>query len=330
MKVSRAKRIYPLLILPISLFLAGCGGGPETPAGESSSGGKALKIGFAQAGAESAWRRAETGSVKAEALKRKHQLKFADAQGKQEAQIAAVRDFIAQGMDAIILAPIVETGWDDVLGEAKDAGIPVVLIDRGVEVKDENLYATLIASDFVYEGKLAGEWLAKNTQGKARIIELEGTPGSAPAIDRKKGFDAVVDQHEGMSIIASQSGEFNIEKGKEVMEALLAKHADSVTAVYAHNDDMALGAIQALEAAGKTPGKDVIVLSIDGGKAALNKLVDGQISCVVECLPLLGPAAFDAVEKILAGETLEKWQRVDDQLFDATNTDAAFVEARPF
>jgi ABC-type sugar transport system substrate-binding protein len=329
MKVRRAKRIYPLLILPISLFLAGCGGDSQIPT-EESSGGKVLKVGFAQAGAESAWRRAETGSVKAEALKRSHKLKFADAQGKQEAQIAAVRDFIAQGMDAIILAPIVETGWDDVLGEAKDAGIPVVLVDRGVKVKDENLYATLIASDFVYEGKLAGEWLAKNAGGKARIIELEGTPGSAPAIDRKKGFDAVVDQHEGMSIIASQSGEFNIEKGKEVMEALLAKHADAVTAVYAHNDDMALGAIQALEAAGKTPGKDVIVLSIDGGKAALSKLVDGQLNCVVECLPLLGPAAFDAVEKILAGQTLEKWQRVDDQLFDATNTDAAFVEARPF
>jgi simple sugar transport system substrate-binding protein len=268
--------------------------------------------------------------VKAEAEKRGIDLRFTDAQGKQEKQIAALRDYIAQGLDGIILAPIVETGWDEVLGEAKDAGIPVVLVDRGVSVKDDALYATLIASDFVAEGKMAAEWLVKNSGGSAKIIELEGTPGAAPAIDRKKGFDAVIEGESGMEILASQSGDFNIEKGKEVMEALLAQHADAVTAVYAHNDDMALGAIQALEAAGKKPGTDVTVISIDGGKAALGALVEGKLNCVVECLPLLGPNAFDALEKIRAGEKIEKWQKVDDQLFDAENTTKDFVDQRPY
>jgi ABC-type sugar transport system substrate-binding protein len=323
--MNSAKTLLSLILIPLTFFMTGCGGGAANDAG-----GAKRTVGFAQAGAESAWRRAETASIKAEAEKRGVNLKFSDAQGKQEAQIAAVRDFITQGVDAIILAPIVETGWDDVLGESKDAGIPVILVDRGVSVKDDSVYATLIASDFVYEGQLVGEWLAKRSDGKAKIIQLEGTPGAAPAIDRKKGFDAVIDQHDGMSIIASQSGDFNIEKGKEVMEALLAKHAEEVTAVYAHNDDMAMGAIQALEAAGKKPGEEVLVLSIDGGKAALSKLVEGQLNCVVECLPLLGPDAFNAIDKVLAGETLPKWQKVEDQLFDSENTDAAFAEARAF
>lgn len=321
MKTTR--RIALSLILPAALALTSCGGDKD-----KSGGG--LRVGFAQAGAESAWRRAETDSIKFEAEKRGIDLKFTDAQGKQENQIAAVRDFITQSVDAIILAPIVETGWSDVLVEAKDAGIPVVLVDRGVDVKDDSLYATLIASDFVSEGKMAAEWLVKKTGGKASIIQLEGTPGAAPAIDRKKGFDDVINANAGMELLASQSGEFNIEKGKEVMEALLAQHADKVSVVYAHNDDMALGAVQALEAAGKKPGEDVLVLSIDGGKAALDALVSGKINCVVECLPLLGPNAFDAIEKIKAGETLPKWQKVEDQLFDQSNTDADFVSKRPF
>ncbi len=315
-----------LLASATAALLTNCNKGDKAGGGS----GDTMRVGFAQAGAESAWRRAETESVKAEAEKRGIDLRFTDAQGKQDKQIAAVRDYIAQGLDGIILAPIVETGWDEVLGEARDAGIPVVLVDRGVSVKDESLYATLIASDFVSEGKMAGEWLVKKSGGSAKIIELEGTPGAAPAIDRKKGFDAVIAGESGMEILASQSGDFNIEKGKEVMEALLAQHADAVTAVYAHNDDMALGAIQALEAAGKKPGTEVTVISIDGGKAALGALVEGKLNCVVECLPLLGPNAFDALEKIKAGEKLEKWQKVDDQLFDAENTTKDFVDKRPY
>lgn len=283
---------------------------------------KKLTVGFAQVGAESAWRTAETESIKSEATKRGVNLKFSDAQGKQENQIKALRAFIAQGVDAIILAPVVETGWEPVLREAKRAKIPVVLVDRGIKTADESLFATLIASDFVAEGRMAAEWLAKKTGGKASIIELQGTPGAAPAIDRKKGFEAGIKAHPEMKIIASQSGDFRRSGGKEVTEALLKGAGASVTAVYAHNDDMALGAIQALEEAGKKPGTDVIVLSIDGVKGAFEAMVAGKLNCTVECNPLLGPMAFDAVEKALKGETLPKKTVVQDRVFDSSSAAA--------
>ena len=282
----------------------------------STSNGKQLTVGFAQVGAESAWRTAETESIKSEASKRKVNLKFSDAQGKQENQIKAVRGFIAQGVDAIILAPVVETGWEPVLQEAKRAKIPVVLVDRGIKTSDDSLYATLIASDFVAEGRMAAEWLAKKTGGKANIIELQGTPGAAPAIDRKKGFEEGIKAHPEMKIIASQSGDFRRSGGKEVTEALLKGPGASVTAVYAHNDDMALGAIQALEEAGKKPGTDVIVVSIDGVKGAFEAMIAGKLNCTVECNPLLGPMAFDAVEKAVKGETLPKRTVVEDKVYD--------------
>ncbi|HYE31610.1 MAG TPA: ABC transporter substrate-binding protein [Methylomirabilota bacterium] len=309
----------------VMLALTGCNqssnSGGDTAAGTNSSStggssGKQLTVGFAQVGAESAWRTAETDSIKAEAAKRNVNLKFSDAQGKQENQIRAVRGFIAQGVDAIILAPVVETGWEPVLQEAKRAKIPVVLVDRGIKTSDESLFATLIASDFVAEGRMAAEWLAKKTDGKANIIELQGTPGSAPAIDRKKGFEEGIKAHPNMKIIASQSGDFRRSGGKEVTEALLKGAGASANAVYAHNDDMALGAIQALEEAGKKPGTDVFVISIDGVKAAFEAMVAGKLNCTVECNPLLGPLAFDAVERAVKGETLPKRTVVEDKVYD--------------
>jgi ABC-type sugar transport system substrate-binding protein len=307
----------------VLVALVGCGG--TKPADKKTT----LLVGFSQAGSESSWRVAETGSIKAEAEKRNVTLKFADAQGDQSKQIQALTGFIAQRVDAIILAPIVETGWDQVLAKAKAKKIPVILVDRGVKVKDDALYDTLIASDFILEGKLAAEWLAKATGEKAKIVQLEGTPGAAPAIDRKKGFDDVIAQHPGMTILASQSGDFVETKGKELMESLIKAHSD-VTAVYAHNDDMALGAIQAIREAGKTPGKDIIVLSIDGVKRALETVLEGSLNCSVECSPLLGPMAFDAVQKVLAGETLPKRTVVQDRVFDAKALTPEFVAARPY
>lgn len=277
---------------------------------------KQLVIGFAQVGAESSWRTAETDSIKAEAAKRGVNLKFSDAQGKQENQIKAVRGFIAQGVDGIILAPVVETGWEPVLREAKRAKIPVVLVDRGIKVGDDSLFATLIASDFIAEGRKAAEWLAQKANGKASIIELQGTPGAAPAIDRKKGFEEGISKFPEMKVIASQSGDFRRSGGKEVMEALLKKYGNEITAVYAHNDDMALGAIQALEEAGRKPGVDVVVVSIDGVKSAFEAIVAKKMNCTVECNPLLGPMAFDAVEQSLKGEKLPKKTIVQDQAYD--------------
>ena len=288
-----------------------------------SSGAHPLTVGFSQIGAESAWRAAETVSIKAEASRRGVDLKFSDAQQDQGKQIQALRDFIALGVDAVILAPKVEEGFEPVLAELKKAGIPVVLVDRGVHVSDPSLYATLIASDFVDEGRRAAEWLAKHVDGKANVLELQGTAGSAPANDRAKGFRDGIAQHPGITIVRSQSGDFALAKGKEVTEAALKSMPGGFDVVFAHNDDMALGAIQALEAAGKQPGKDVIVVSIDAVAAAFEAMVAGKLDCTVECNPLMGPAAFDAVEKAVKGETLPKWIKVEDQVFDRGNAAAA-------
>ncbi len=284
--------------------------------GDALGQGKKLVVGFSQIGAESAWRTAETESIRSEAKKRGVNLRFSDAQQKQENQIKALRAFLAQNVDAIILAPVVETGWEPVLKEIKRAKIPVVLVDRGINVSDQSLYATLIASDFVEEGRMAAAWLGRKLGGKGNIVELQGTPGAAPAIDRKKGFEEGLKALPGMKIIKSQTGEFTRSKGKEVMEAFLKAEGKNINAVYAHNDDMALGAIQAIEEAGLKPGTDIILVSIDGVKAAFEAMVAGKLNCTVECNPLLGPAAFDAVEAIKFGKEVPKKTVVKDEVFD--------------
>jgi len=304
-----------LVILAATVLILGLSLAPWGPGGRAAAADKKLVVGFSQVGAESAWRTAETKSVKAEAKKRGVELKFSDARNNQQNQINALRAFITMGVDAIILAPVVETGWEPVLKEAKRAKIPVVLVDRGIKVSDDSLYVTLIASDFVEEGRMAAKWMAKKTAAKARIVELQGTPGSAPAIDRKKGFGEGIAKHPDMKIIASQSGDFRRAKGKEVMEAFLKAHGKNIDAVYAHNDDMAIGAIQAIEEAGLKAGADIVVVSIDGVKGAFEAMVAGKLNFTVECNPLLGPAAFDAVQGALAGKTLPKKIVVEDQVF---------------
>lgn len=289
-------------------------------------------VGFAQEGDENAWRTAETKSMRAEAEKRGVNYSFANAQGDKEKQINAVRSFVVQRVHAIILAPKDESGWDPVLQEARDAKIPVILVDRGVSA-DPSLYATLIASDFVQEGQRVARWLVDDTKGQAEvnIVELEGTAGAAPAIDRKKGFDDEVAKHPNMHILASQDGNFTREQGKKVMtNFLLTIGKDKINVVYAHNDDMALGAIQAIEAAGKKPGTDIKVVSIDGIHDGLQAILDGKINCIVECNPLLGPAAFDAVAAAEKGESLPKRQTQTDALFDQKNVTKEVLAARKY
>ncbi len=288
-----------------------------------------ITVGFSQIGAESAWRTAETESIRSEAEKRGVDLRFADAQGKKENQIKALRTFIAQGVDAIILAPVEETGWEPVLREAQRKGIPVILVDRGVDVSDDSLYETLIASDFVAEGRMAAEWLVEALGGAGNVVELQGTPGSAPANDRQKGFHEGIADAPGIKIIKSQSGDFTRAKGKEVMEAFLKAEGDNIDAVYAHNDDMALGAIQAIEQAGYDAGADILVVSIDAVRGAFEAMLKGNLNATVECNPLLGPQAFDAVEDVLAGKELPKWIKVKDRLF--TQKEAAdVIESRKY
>jgi ABC-type sugar transport system substrate-binding protein len=284
---------------------------------------KKIVVGFSQIGAESGWRTANTESIKSEAAKRGIELKFADAQQKQENQIKALRSFVAQGVDVIAFSPVVETGWESVLREIKRAGIPVVLSDRAVAVTDKSLYVTFIGSDFVEEGRRAAEWLAKASGGKAAIAELVGTPGSAPAIDRKKGFEEVLRKYPEMKIIKSQSGDFTRAKGKEVMETFLkSPEAKQITALFAHNDDMALGAIQAMEEAGVKPGKDILIVSIDGVRGAFEAMAAGKLNCTVECNPLIGPQLFDAVDAILANKTLPKRTAVQEGVYEQSQAAA--------
>ena len=276
----------------------------------------ALTLGFAQVGAESEWRTANTQSIKDAAKAAGITLKFSDAQQKQENQIKAIRSFIAQKVDVIAFAPVVTTGWDTVLMEAKKAKIPVVLTDRSIETKDPSLYITMIGSDFTEEGRKAAKWLLENYkgQGDVNIVELQGTVGSAPAIERKKGFEEVIKSEPRFKITRSQTGDFTRAKGKEVMEAFL-KTDKNIQVLFAHNDDMAIGAIQAIEAAGIKPGKDIIIVSIDAVKGAFEAMMAGKLNVSVECNPLLGPQLMNIVKDVKAGKELPKRINTEESIF---------------
>ena len=297
----------------LALAMTGCAG-----AGGGGGGGEddgVITVGFAQTGSESGWRAANTESMKtAFSEENGFKLVFNAADNKIEAQIAAVRSFINQGVDAIVIAPIVEDGWDDVLTEAKEAGIPVILEDRTVTASDD-LYATWVGLDFKQEGVVAGQWAAETFgDTPTNLVVLEGTTGSAPANDRAEGFAESI---EGTAIttLDSQTGNFTRADGKTVMEGFLQKYGADIDLVYAHNDDMALGAIDAIEAAGLVPGTDIQIVSIDAVKDGMLALIDGKINFIVECNPLLGELAAGLVKDVLAGNDVEKKVYVEDQSF---------------
>jgi len=303
------------------LLLAACTGGGDKPA--KPDGNKAIVLGFSQIGAESEWRTANTRSIQEAAPAAGITLRFSDAQQKQENQIKALRSFIAQRVDVIAFSPVVETGWETVLREAKTAKIPVILTDRAVDVSDDSLYVTLMGSDFVEEGRKAGRWLVdyysngagKDTKGDIQIVELQGTVGSAPANDRKKGFGEIVGADPRFKIIRSQTGDFTRAKGKEVMEAFLKAEGRKINVLFAHNDDMAIGAIQAIEEAGLKPGSDIIIVSIDGVKGAFEAMIAGKLNVTVECSPLLGPQLMAAVKDVVAGKALPKRIVTEESVF---------------
>ena len=280
-----------------------------------------LTMGFSQVGAESEWRTANTASIKSAAKEAGITLKFADAQQKQENQVKAIRSFIAQKVDVIAFSPVVESGWDTVLKEAQKAGIPVILTDRAVKVADPSLYVTFIGSDFVEEGRKAARWLLehakKSPNAALNIVELQGTVGSAPAIDRKKGFEEVIKTNPKLQIIRSQSGEFTRAKGKEVMESFLKQRDKKIDVLYAHNDDMAIGAIQAIEEAGLKPGKDIVIISIDGVRGAFEAMKAGKLNVTVECNPLLGPQLMQLAKDVVAKKPVDKRITVNEGVFTA-------------
>ncbi|MDQ7261105.1 ABC transporter substrate-binding protein [Paracoccus sp. PS-1] len=288
-------------------------------------------VGFSQIGSESGWRAAETTLTKTQAEERGLKLQFSDAQQKQENQIAAIRSFIAQGVDAILLAPVVATGWDAVLQEAKEAEIPVVLLDRQVDSSDD-LYLTAVGSNLVHEGEVAGKWLVDTVGDKeCRVVELQGTTGSSPAIDRKKGFENALAGHDNLKIVRSQTGDFTRAQGKEVMESFLQAEngGKDICALYAHNDDMAVGAIQAIKEAGLKPGTDILVVSIDGVPDLFQAMANGEANATVELTPNMAGPAFDALAAYWKdGTQPAKFLQTESKLYTQADDPAGEYERR--
>jgi galactofuranose transport system substrate-binding protein len=306
-----------------ALVMSGCAAGPAATSGDDGP----ITVGFAQTGSESGWRSANTESMKtAFSDANGFKLIFNAADNKIEAQIAAVRSFITQGVDAIVIAPIVEDGWDDVLKEAKDAKIPVILEDRTLK-SPKTLYDAWVGLDFKSEGVKAGTWAAKTFTEPTNMVVLEGTTGSAPANDRAEGFDSAIAGSK-ITKIASQTGDFTRAGGKTVMEGFLQKYGDTIDLVFAHNDDMALGAIDAIEAAGLKPGEDIKIVSIDAVHDGMQALSDGKINYIVECNPLLGDLAAGLVKSVVAGDKVERETFVADGEFDQAQATAALPERK--
>jgi ribose transport system substrate-binding protein len=284
-------------------------------------------VGFSQMESDNPWRLAETKSLKDEAAKRGIQLVVTDAQGQTAKQVSDVEDLIARHVNLILLAPREYEGLAPALQAAKAANIPVILVDREAAGKPGEDYVTLLASNFVEQGRRAGEWLAAQTNGKASIVELSGTPGASVAADRAKGFRDEIAKHPEMKIIASQTGNFSRATAQGVMQNVAQSLGKRINAVYAHNDEMALGAVQALTAAGLKPGTDVKVISVDGEKAALEAIDRGELGATVESNPRFGPLAFDTIEKLRRGEKLPPKILINDRFFDKANAKQFVGEA---
>lgn len=309
MKLSRFARLT--IMLAFILGVMGCTGQPISTntsdiQEKSVKGYEDLIVGFSQLGAESEWRVANTNSIKETAEQLGVELRFFDAQQKQENQVEAIRKLIVQRVDVIGISPIVETGWDEVFQEAKDAGIPIILVDRRADVP-EDLYVSYLGSDFLEEGRNAARIMADLMNGQANIVELVGTIGSAPANDRYLGFREILKEYPEMRILASESGDFTRARGKEVMEGFLRKYGNRITAVYSHNDDMSLGAIQAIEEYGLKPGVDIKIVSVDAARGAFEAMIAGKLNATVECNPLLGPQFFELALKVVNGEPYPRW-----------------------
>jgi ABC-type sugar transport system substrate-binding protein len=305
----------------LALALTGCSGGGAAGGGAK----KIITVGFAQTGSESGWRAANTLSMKsAFSTKNGFKLIFNAADNKPENQIAAVHSFINQGVDAIVIAAVVTTGWDDVLKEAKAAKIPVILEDRTIDASP-SLYASWIGDDFTKEGVTAGAWAAKTLGATpTNMVVLEGTTGSSPAIDRAKGFSSSIAGTK-ITTLDSQTGNFTRADGKTVMEGFLQKYGKKINLLFAQNDDMGLGALDAIKAAGETPGTDIQIVSIDGTHDGLTALSTGEFNYVVECNPLLGDKVASVVKDVIAGKKVDKAYTAVDGAFDK----AAAIAALP-
>ena len=317
--LARSLRTLGVLALALAGATLGCR--------KDAAGDDEFVVGFSQMESDNPWRIAETQSLRDEAAKRGVQLVVTDAQGQTAKQVSDVEDLIARRVDMILLAPREFEGLAPALQAAKAANIPVILVDREAAGTAGQDYVTLLASNFIEQGQRAAEWLAQATGGKASIVELSGTPGSSVAADRAKGFRDGIAKHPGMTILASQTGNFTRAQGERVMQNLAQSLGSQITAVYAHNDEMALGAIQALKSAGRRPGQDVIIVSIDGQRAALEAILAGELGATVESNPRFGPLAFETIEKFRARQQIPTRILLTDRLFDRTNAQQFVNEA---
>lgn len=324
------KKLFSMtLTVVLCLALAACNG----TGGTKKTKNEKLVIGFAQIGQESGWRDAETNDIQWYAARHTDtiELHFADGEQKQENQIRAIRGFIDRGVDVIALAPVIETGWEEILNECQKAGIPVILVDRGIDASiDNSLYTTMIASDHVWAGEQAAIVMEDLLGGSGVVVELQGTIGASATIQREKGFDDYMAAHcPGIEIVAHQSGDFTRDQGRAVMASLLETY-DHVDGVFCHNDDMALGAIEAIEEAGLKPGVDVKLVSVDGVKGAFEAVLAGELNCTVECTPLLAQQIFDAAAALKAGETVDKWIVSDDDVYTVDKVTQEIVDGRTY
>jgi simple sugar transport system substrate-binding protein len=313
--------------LVLLTILAGCESGSNNPPKETYNGtqtgnidtsaasaqpvteSRPIVLGFSQLGSESDWRKANTLSIQEAAKESGIDLILDNAEQSQGQQFAAIRRFIKLNVDVIAIAPVIQSGWDRILKEVQEAGIPVLILDRAVDTRDSSQYVSLIGSDFYEEGRKAGKYLLDkmgNSPGPIGIVELKGTEGSTPSIDRGKGFHDTIKERKDLTVLVSESADFTYEKGRDVMRSILKEKGRKIRVLFSHNDDMALGAIEAIEEYGLRPGKEIVIISVDGTRKAMEKMAEGKINCVVECNPLLGPNLMQAVKELMAGRSIPK------------------------
>ncbi len=297
------------------LVIGGCGTGRRDMPGASP-----IVLGYSQLGDESTWRTQNSYSINRAAKKAGIKIMFEDAMQDPGNQVKAIRSFIAYKVDVIAFSPLVETGWDTVLGEAKAAGIPVIIVDRMIDTADDSLYTSALCSDFDLEGRRAGEFLVRkyqNASGPINIVELVGTVDSTPAIGRYQGFRDVISAYPKFRVIFSESGDFMLSKGREIMQQVLKRYdPQEIDVLYSHNDDMTFGAIEVMREAGIAPGKDIAIISVDATQRIVDYLREGVVNCVIECNPNSGPQVMEIAKKIVAGEKVEKKIYIKETVFD--------------
>lgn len=326
--ISYMKRSLFVFLVSLIFIISGCGRNYPDASGDTGSAPSNIVVGFSQLGAESDWRAANTESMKQVFTKANgYELVFEDGQQKQSNQITAIRSFIQQGVDYIVLAPVTETGWDTVLAEAKDAGIPVIIVDRMVDVDDESLFTCWVGSDFELEGLMACEWLKKYTEcqeidaGDINVVNIQGNIGSSAQIGRTRGLRTASKRY-GWNLLEEVCGDFTQAKAREVMTDFLRKY-DNVNVVYCENDNEALGAIEAIESAGLKVGSnikegEIMILSFDGvNEQAMQYLREGKIACITECNPHHGPRVESIISSLERGNMPEKLEYVDEKIYSA-------------